>query len=442
MTGRRLLVLLVVLAGAGVPAGVLQLVCAGKSCQEDTGAPARVPFCPLPDALKELVANGYREGRSPDVLGVSRDLPVSTEVGGRRISWPSVGGPADDGIPVVFAGRGVVPGNLPEGVTLDRIAPTVSGIIGLDRAHPEVRSGRAIEDVVGDIDAAPRLVLLIAWKGLGSRDLEEDSSAWPFLRSLLDEGAWTLEGRAGSLPLDPAATLTTIGSGGLPSQHGITGSFVRDDEGRLVSAFESAPPWTVIATLADDLEEASDGRGLVGLVATDDRDRGIVGGGWYPDQDPVDVVIGDGAAVPLAVDVHLQTGFGADADTDVLAVVMDGSVRSLDTRTERIASAAERATGGSVLVVVTGTGGYAHRDRTLSDARLVRAIERAVPGRDDVVEATVAGGIFLDGDVLTEAAVTGQVAVDAILGVTDPDGREMMADAFQGFAVSFARYCR
>jgi hypothetical protein len=25
--------------------------------------------------------------------------------------------------------------------------------------------------------------------------------------------------------------------------------------------------------------------------------------------------------------------------------------------------------------------------------------------------------------------------------VTTPDGRRMMADAFQGFAVSFARYC-
>jgi sialate O-acetylesterase len=46
-------------------------------------------------------------------------------------------------------------------------------------------------------------------------------------RPMLDDGAGTLEGETGSLPIDPAATLTTVGTGGLPSQHGITGSFVR-----------------------------------------------------------------------------------------------------------------------------------------------------------------------------------------------------------------------
>ena len=37
--------------------------------------------------------------------------------------------------------------------------------------------------------------------------------------------------------------------------------------------------------------------------------------------------------------------------------------------------------------------------------------------------------------------MTGQVAVDAMLAATRPDGERMLADAFQGFAVSFARYC-
>jgi hypothetical protein len=43
--------------------------------------------------------------------------------------------------------------------------------------------------------------------------------------------------------------------------------------------------------------------------------------------------------------------------------------------------------------------------------------------------------------VLRAQQVTGQVAVDALLAAEDPDGGRMMADAFQGFAVSFARYC-
>ncbi|MGH2577198.1 MAG: hypothetical protein ACRDG9_05535, partial [Actinomycetota bacterium] len=49
--GRRLLVLLLVLAVIGVPAGVLRAACVGKSCPAEV-APARVPFCPLPAELK------------------------------------------------------------------------------------------------------------------------------------------------------------------------------------------------------------------------------------------------------------------------------------------------------------------------------------------------------------------------------------------------------
>jgi hypothetical protein len=37
--------------------------------------------------------------------------------------------------------------------------------------------------------------------------------------------------------------------------------------------------------------------------------------------------------------------------------------------------------------------------------------------------------------------VTGQVAVDALDGLTGPAGEPMLSDTFQGFAVSFARYC-
>ena len=64
---------------------------------------------------------------------------------------------------------------------------------------------------------------------------------------------------AGSLPLDPTAVETTIGTGGLPSQHGITGTWVRNAQGRLVRAFGPGAPTPVIAALGDDLDQR-DGR--------------------------------------------------------------------------------------------------------------------------------------------------------------------------------------
>ena len=439
MTGRRLLVMLVVLAAIGIPAALLTATCAGRACDASGGEAVRVPFCPLPDAVKEGVVNGFREGRSPDVLAVGDRTPVFTDVDGSRMPWPAVAASTDRRVPIVFAGAGVSGGaDVPDGTMLDRIAPTVSEVLGFERDHPEVRSGTAVAGVANG--ERPRLVLLIALKGVGSSELETHMNDRPFLSSLLEDSAGTMAGDAGSLPLDPAATLTTIGTGGLPSQHGITGSFVRNGQGRVVQAYAPNAPVQIIATLADDLDHA-DPSTLVGLVATDERDRGIVGGHWYPGEDPIDAVIGDSATAPLSVQVHLTSGYGADDVPDVLGVVLDGRIRAMDRWTREIVTEAERATSDSTLVVVAGTGSEEAERLAVPDRGLVDAVEDAVPGGAPAVAATVAGGFFLDQAVLREEQVTGQIAVDALLSATAPDGERMLADAFQGFAVSFARYC-
>ena len=431
--------MLVALAAIGIPAAVLTAACAGRSCEASGGETVRVPFCPLPTALKDGIANGFREGRSPDVLGVAAGTPVYTDVDALRTPWPATGASTDRRVPMVFAGIGVTQGaRVPDGTTLDRVAPTVSDVLGFEREHPEVRSGTSIAGVADG--ERPRLVLLIAWKGVGSSELEARPGDWPFISSLLEDAAGTLEGEAGSLPLDPAATLTTIGTGGLPSQHGITGSFVRNGEGAVVQAYAPDAPVQIIATLADDLDHANPST-LVGLVATDERDRGIVGGDWYPGEDPVDSVIGDSATAALSVEVHLTTGYGADDVPDVIGVVLDGRVRSMDRWTREIMTEAERATSDSTLVVVAGTGSAEMNRLAVPDRGLVDAVEEAVPGETPAVSATVPGGLFLDQAVLREQQVAGQVAVDALLSASGPGGERMLADAFQGFAVSFARYC-
>lgn len=438
------MILLVVLAAAAVPAVVLRALCVGNACDRSTRAETRVPFCSLPEDLRGRLVNGFREGRSPDVLGVARDTAVYTEVTGLRVPWPATGTFTDPRVPLVFAGPGVARGAaLPAGTTLDDVAPTVADLLGFERPFPEVRSGTAIEGVVASPTAdaeRPALVLLVAWRGIGAAELEDRPREWPFLASLVDEGAGTLDAETGSLPLDPAATMTTIGTGGLPRQHGVTGAFIRNDDGDIVPAFGPDAPVTVIATLADDLEDA-DGATLVGLVATDASDRGLVGGGWYEEEDPTDVTIGDPAAAPLAAEVFLSTGYGADRTPDVLGVVLQGGVRRLDRWTRRVVLSARESTGGNLVVVVAGTGTWERSRLAVPASAVVAAVEDAVPGARPVVAAEVAGGLFLDQDVLTEQEVTGQVVVDALLAAETPGGETMFADVFQGFAVSFARYC-
>ena len=431
-----------------VPAIALRLGCVGKTCATAGGHPAAVPFCPLPSALKDEIEAGYRAGRSPDVLGVTDDVPVLGGTSGSSptgvlTAWPSLGATAGTSVPIVFGGPSIAGrSSLPAGTGLDAIAPTLAADLRFDRPHPEIRAGRAIGEVL--TPSAPKLVLEVAWKGVGSRDLRRSPHDWPNLRSLMQRGTGTLGGTTGSVPLDPAATLTTIGSGGLPSQHGITGTLVRNQDDQVVAAWSSSAPDSVIATLPDDYDQLMGERPLVGLVATDPSDRGIVGDGWYVrhDHDPVRFAHGSAAQLQ-AVRRLLAMGFGRDDVPDILAVVMQGSLHDLDRELGDVIALARRAAGRSLLVVVAGTGGAATAglSSAVSGASLARQVDARTGLSEPIVRAAVPGGLFLDEAALAREGVTGQVAVQALGSVPSPSGGPLVPQAFQGFAVSFARYC-
>lgn len=363
-----------------------------------------------------------------------------TDPADASVTWPSVGAAEATGVPIVFSGTGVdASAAVPEGTGLDQVAPTISEVIGFRRPFPGVRAGVSVNGVASG--TTPRLVVEIALKGTGTQDIEGARSSWPFLDSLMREGAGTLSGTTGSLPLDPAATLTTIGTGGLPSQHGITGSYVRSDAGDAVRAWGDGAPLSVIATLPDDLDEKTGQRSMVGLVATDETDRGLVGGNWYPHHDHDAVTVASGPAPVTAAGDILAQGFGRDDVPDILGVVLAGP--GADTRIRQIVALARRASGGSLLVVVagTGTGGADAGPPEVTASYVVREVEALVEGDAPIVADAVPGGLFLDQATLATEQISGDAAVQALLRVTTPDGQRMMADAFQGFAVSFARYC-
>lgn len=440
VASRRLLVLLLALAVIAVPAGALRAACAGRSCAADRAAP-RVPFCPLPDWMKSDVAAGYREGRSPDVLAVSARAGLSA-AGADAAPWPSVAdGPSITRVPVAFWGRGVDPSaRVPDGTTLDAIAPTIAEAIGLHRPHPDVRSGVAVPGVTnGD---RPALVLEVVLQGIGTNDVQDARADWPELGRLLRSAAGTPAADTGSLPLDPAAILTTIGTGGLPDQHGITGSLIRGDDGRVVPAWSDPAPPSVIATLADDLDNETGNAARIGLVAPATTDRGLIGGTWYPngDRDDVVTVASDRSArVVAAVRSVLDRGYGADDVPDILGVVLDGRAAGADDAIGRVVDAALRVSHGSALVVLTGTGSSGVARGGIYGA--VAQVEDGVPGDASVVTGVVPGGFFLDQRVMARERISGQTVVDALLDAETPEGAPLVRDAFQGFAVSFARYC-
>lgn len=438
------------LALVGAPAVVLRVLCVGSSCDaSEADAQASVPFCPLPQGLRREVAAGFREGRSPDVMAATAGLDVvSTQVQrGARVPWPGteesdgVSGLPDTRVPIVFLGAGVRPGDLPPGSGLDTIAPTLEEITGFRRAHPEVRTGAAIDGVAAEGSAAPALVVIIAWKGIGTTNLERDQAAWPFLGRALRTGAGTLTGTTGSLPLDPAATLTTIGTGGRPSSHGITGTVVREDDGGVAVAWSAPGSGSVIATLADDLDHDSGGRARVAAIISNPADRGIVGNGWYLDAADDDTMMrldDPGRAATVARSITTSEELGSDRVTDVLGIVLDGGVDRVDTATARVVSTVRRLVPHATFVV-TATGTLAGGGQGEDAPGLADDVEAALGA--PVVAEVAADGIFLDRDVLVDRSLTGQQVADSMGALVDDAGRPLFDDVYPSFAVAFSRYC-
>ena len=451
--GRRLLLLMIVAALLGAPAGVLRALCAGRSCDEPAAASAPVPFCSLPGAVRDGIAEGYYEGRSPDVMVVTGPRTVSggTAFEGTPLQpqWPASGADAkgsESSVPIVFAGAGVAPGaRVPAGTGLDDIAPTVAEIIDLARPHPEVRSGRAVAGVATG-GAPPRLVLEIVWKGVGSGALGPRLERAPALGRLLARGAGTLEGAPASLPLDPSALLATVGTGGRPREHGITGAVLRNDAGRAVQAWGRGAPPSVIATLPDDLDQKLRGRPVIGLAGSSGTDRGLIGGNWYIDVDRDAELVrrgGPGAVATAAIRL-LRDGFGTNGVPDLLGIAMDGPVPAMDAALARIQRAGRAAARGSVTTVATATGGSrpqaAPGPSPVPASRLATEVERRIPGPAPVVEATTPGGLFLNQATLARRHIRDRQIISALLDA-GADGRELVRDAFAGIAVSFERYC-
>lgn len=428
-SGRRLITLVVALALVGAPAIALRAFCAGKSCAQEGEVATAVPFCPLPADLRTQIEAGFREGRSPDVMAATNGADVVTNVDGVPVSWPSTS--AKDGrVPIVFWGTSVHQGALPDGTGLDQIAPTLAAILRYDRPHPQVRAGVAVGDVAAG--APPRLVVMIAWKGVGSAGLSKPIPRG-FIRDLMARGAGTLDGSTGSLPLDPVAALTTIGTGALPSQHGITAAFVKNDHGVVRPAWGVGAPLSVVSTLAEDFDRQFDERPLVGLISHDGADRGLIGGTWYPDHDR-DVIRTSND--PLAsLRTLLSEGFGADDVPDILAVALDGPVAGMSRMTRAIAFQVEQAHIPTTFVVA-GTG---QTSKAVPNTSIAHDVDAAIGAH--VVTAIVPGGLFLDQAVMTANDVTSDDVVRALDAMRAPDGTPLFADAYPGFAISFSRYC-
>jgi hypothetical protein len=442
-TERRLTTLLLVLGLIAIPAAALRAFCVGNSCDAADERTDPVPFCSLDPRVRDLVTAGFYEGRSPDVLGVTGDTAVTHAARSLDIPWPSTTR-HDTDVPVALLGPAFTGEELSSSLRLDQIAPTLEPLLGFERPFPEVRSGRAIEGATRPGARTP-LAVVVVWRGVGMPEIEEAAG------SLWLEDQMAADGRSdpadvaaglaepGSLPLDPAAVVTTIGTGGLPSQHGITGSILGTDDG-FAPAFSAGAPGTVIAALGDDLDQATDGEALVGLVAADRTDRGLIGSDWYGERDD-DAMVVERRDPVGQVGRLLSDGWGAGGAPDLLGVTLGGRVASMDATTERlVAEIQTRVPQAAIAITATGSlrvDGVAIDDRELADR-----VDAALAAPDPVIAGSAAGGFFLDDENAAAQGVTSQQVADAMAAqVADDPATPLFDDTFPSFTVRFGRYC-
>ena len=234
---------------------------------------------------------GSAQGRSPDVMAATNGTDVVTNVDGVPVSWPSTSA-GDDRVPIVFWGTGVNAGALPDGTGLDQIAPTLAAILGFDRPHPQVRAGVAVADVAS-AGVVPRLVVMIAWKGVGTSGLRSTPTArhlHPELARRRRRNARRHDGlaaaRSGGVAHDDRhrrAAIAARDHGGLRHGTGAASPDRRGAPGRRCRSCRRSPR-TSIGTSRSARWSGSSRR--------DAADRGLIGGTWYPDHDRDDVRIG------------------------------------------------------------------------------------------------------------------------------------------------------
>ena len=397
------------------------------------------PFCDLSSEVRTSIVAGFYDGRSPDVIPVFLEQEMGGTIPGRHARaapWIDVGEPPT--VPIAFAGAGVEPSDLGR-TSITNVAPTIARLIGLELPFPEVRVGRPLPIARTQGAPPPRLILLIAVRGVDSRVLTSTTGAPGSIEQLLAAGASTLLGTIDSVPADPAAVVTTLGTGGLPSEHGITGSFIRTSEGEVVRPWSRSAPTSVITTLADDMDEVWNGKPRVGLVASDPTDRGLIGGDWYPEQDHDEVLfVTRPDEVAERIEGLLAEGYGGDEIPDLIGVVLDGRPTEIDSTVGEVREAIDRTVGDDALVVLSGTGrtvGFAEERQARG---FVEGLERSLGA--PVVEAATASGLFLDTDAALRSKVTSGAVRDALLDPEAP-GRALLADVVPSYAVSFERFC-
>jgi Type I phosphodiesterase / nucleotide pyrophosphatase len=208
------------------------------------------------------VARGIDGDRSGDV----QMIPIEPNFVSAGLSHASPFDVTQD-VPLFLYGPGYVkPGVYHSPVTLADIAPTTAALLKFPFEAPDGSAQR--QALLPEAERGmPALVVTLVWDSAGMDVLERWKDEWPYLRSLLIDGAWFTNASTGSSPSNTPPAHATIGTGAFPMHHGFVDEFIRL-KGELEKPNQNGPAFLLEPTLADLFDVAMDNEPKVGAVAT------------------------------------------------------------------------------------------------------------------------------------------------------------------------------
>jgi hypothetical protein len=168
-------------------------------------------------------------------------------------------------VPMFLYGPGFIkPGTYSKPVTLADLAPTTGALLRFPFDAPD---GTAQTQALAPDRPLPKLIVTLVWDSGGKDVLDIWPKDWPYLRSIMGDGAWFTHATVGASPSNTPTGHAIIGTGAFPADNGMVDEYVKVNN-RIEKPNANGPAFMVLPTIADLYDRAMNNKPVVGALAS------------------------------------------------------------------------------------------------------------------------------------------------------------------------------
>jgi hypothetical protein len=171
----------------------------------------------------------------------------------------------------------IKPGVVNRPILSTDIAPTEGELLNYPFHAPD---GQPLPEILPSQrpNNVPRLLVTLVWDGGGMDVLNYWNKDWPYLKSIMHDGAWFTNDTIGSSPSNTPPIHSTIGTGAFPRTSGTLDEFLRIGD-EIEKPNDRGPAFQLVPTFADLYDRAMNNKPVVGGIATLSAHLGMLGHG-------------------------------------------------------------------------------------------------------------------------------------------------------------------